>query len=62
MLRLGSNSSVIDKLPVRLELVMTSKPGMVENSFFSSGRATEVAMVSGLAPGNWPVTLITGES
>ena len=37
------------------------KPGMVWNCF-SSGKATEVAMVSGLAPGRLAETLITGVS
>ena len=48
-------------LPSVLDELMTLSPGMVWNCF-SSGKATEVAMVSGLAPGNEAETLITGVS
>ena len=41
-----------------LEL-MTARPGMVWNCF-SSCSATEVAIVSGLAPGSCAETLMTG--
>ena len=44
---------------VLLEVIMLT-PGMVENCF-SSGVATEAAIVSGLAPGSEAETLITGE-
>src|SRR3954467_12173349 len=44
----------------RLEVeVISSMPEMVENCF-SSGVATEDAMVSGLAPGKLAVTVIEG--
>ena len=46
------------KMYQELQLI-TAKPGMVWNCF-SSGSATEVAMVSGLAPGKLAKTLITG--
>ena len=59
MLRPSSNSSVIDVLPSVLVELMTLRPGMVWNCF-SSCSATEVAMVSGLAPGSVADTLITG--
>ena len=53
------NSSVMLVAPRMLVELMTLMPSMVENCFYS-GKATEAAMVSGLAPGNWAVTLITG--
>ena len=59
MLRAWSNSSVTLVLPKVLVELITAKPGMVWNCF-SSGSATEVAMVSGLAPGKLAKTLITG--
>ena len=43
-----------------LEL-MVARPGIVENCF-SSGVATDEAMVSGLAPDNAADTVITGVS
>ena len=59
MSRPWSNSRVSEVvLRVLLELMMFS-PGMAENCF-SSCSATEVAIVSGLAPGSCAVTLITG--
>ncbi len=59
MSRSGLNSSVIEVLPrVLVELIMDS-PAMVENCF-SSGVATEAAMISGLAPGSEAVTLMIG--
>jgi len=61
MLRSAANSSVIEVLPsVLLELIVTS-PAIVENCF-SSGSATEDAIVSGLAPGSDALTLIVGVS
>ena len=42
-------------VPSALVEVMESRPAMVENCF-SSGVATEEAMVSGLAPGRLAVT------
>ncbi len=41
--------------------VVPSKPGIAENCF-SSGVATEVDMVSGLAPESVAMTMIVGES
>jgi hypothetical protein len=59
MSRLLSNSSVMLELPCVLTELMVASPGMVENCF-SSGRATDEAMVSGLAPDSRAVTLTTG--
>ena len=50
MLRLSANWSVIELVPWLLVEVIAVTPGMVENCF-SSGVATEAAIVSGLAPG-----------
>ena len=47
--------------PSVLVEVIESMPAIVENSF-SSGVATEEAMVSGLAPGSAPVTEMVGKS
>ncbi len=59
MSRFVSNSSVIVLAPnVFVELIVFS-PAIVENCF-SSGSATELAIVSGLAPGSTAETLITG--
>ncbi len=59
MSRSWSNSSVSEVAPsVLVELTICS-PGMVANCF-SSGSATEVAIVSGLAPGSAAETLMTG--
>ena len=55
MLRLRSNSSVICVDPSELMEVIDSIPAMVEN-WFSSGVATEVAMVSGIGAGQAAVT------
>ena len=59
MLRLSANWSEIEVPPCELVEVMTSMPGMVENSF-SSGVATDDAMVSGLAPGRLAFTEMVG--
>ena len=61
MLRDSSNSRVSEVLPSVLVELMVLSPGTVWNCF-SSGKATEVAMVSGLAPGSDADTLITGVS
>ena len=61
ILRPSSNSRLSEVLPNVLVELMTASPGMVWNCF-SSGSATEVAMVSGLAPGSDADTLITGVS
>ncbi len=59
MSRVLTNSSVTEVLPCVLTELMVARPGMVENCF-SSGNATDDAMVSGLAPGSWAETLMTG--
>ena len=59
MLRLRANCSVIWVLPWPLVEVIASMPGMVENCF-SSGVATEEAIVSGLAPGRLALTEMVG--
>ena len=59
MLRLLSNSSVIALRPRVLVELIVARPAMVENCF-SSGSATELAIVSGLAPGRSAVTCTTG--
>jgi hypothetical protein len=59
MSRLRANWSEIEVPPWVLLEVITSMPGMVENSF-SSGVATDEAMVSGLAPGRLAFTEIVG--
>src|SRR5579863_2360072 len=61
MLRLRSNCSVIFVEPSELVDDILSMPAIVENSF-SSGVATEDAMVSGLAPGNAAWTWMVGYS
>ncbi len=61
MLRPSSNSSVSEVFPRVLVELMVCRPGTVWNCF-SRGNATEVAMVSGLAPGRLALTLITGVS
>ena len=48
-------------MPSELIEVIESMPAMVVN-WFSSGVATEDAMVSGLAPGRLAVTCIVGKS
>ena len=55
----SANCSVIEVLPWLLVDVIASMPGMVENCF-SSGVATDEAMVSGLAPGRLALTEIVG--
>lgn len=59
MSRLLTNSSVSEVTPCVFTELMVCRPGMVENCF-SSGSATEDAMVSGLAPGSCALTLMTG--
>ena len=59
MSREGSNSSVSDARPSVLVELIVARPAMVENCF-SSGSATELAIVSGLAPGRSALTWITG--
>ncbi len=61
MSRLGSNSRVILVSPWMLTELVVTRPGMDENCF-SSGVATEVAMLSGLAPGRLALTWIVGVS
>ena len=61
ILRPSSNSSVSEVLPSVLVELMVLSPGTVSNCL-SSGRATELAMVSGLAPAKCAETLITGVS
>ena len=55
----GSNSSVSDVLPWVLVDVIRLMPAMDENCF-SSGSATDEAIVSGLAPSRLALTLMTG--
>ena len=61
MLRLRLNCRVIWLLPRTLTEVICASPGIWPNCV-SSGVATAVAMVSGLAPGYWPVTVMVGNS
>src|SRR4029079_5573475 len=61
MFRLRSNWSVMLVLPCELRELIEVTPEMVENCF-SSGVATEFAIVSGLAPGRFALTLMVGES
>ena len=61
MLRSSVNCSVICVVPSALDEVIESSPAMVENSF-SSGVATDAAIVSGLAPGRLAVTWSVGKS
>jgi hypothetical protein len=49
------------EVPWALVEVIESSPEIVENCP-SSGVATEAAMVSGDAPGNWAVTEMVGKS
>ena len=60
-LLLRSNSSVTCVEPSELTDVIDSRPAMVEN-WFSSGVATDDAIVSGLAPGRLAVTSSVGKS
>ncbi len=55
ILRSSANLRVMIETPWPLVEVMESRPAMVENSR-SSGVATALAMVSGLAPGKFEVT------
>src|SRR4051794_26900147 len=59
MSRSSVNCSVIDTEPSVDDDVMLSMPAMVENCF-SSGVATAAAIVSGLAPARFALTLIVG--
>src|SRR5579864_4324957 len=61
MLRSRANCNAIDVLPLVDVEVIESIPAMVENCF-SSGVATDDAIVSGLAPGKVAVTCIVGKS
>src|SRR6266404_9965177 len=61
MLRSSENWMVIELDPKPLDEVMLSMPAIVENCF-SSGVATAAAIVSGLAPGRFALTLIVGKS
>ena len=61
MSRSRSNCSVIWVMPCRSTTLIELTPAMVENCL-SSGVATEAAMVSGEAPGKWPVTTMVGKS
>ena len=61
MLRLRSNCSVIWLVPSTLTDVICDRPGIWPNCV-SSGVATAVAIVSGLAPGYCAVTVSVGNS
>ena len=61
MSRLSSNCKVTLVDPSVLVEVISVTPAMRVN-WRSSGAATEVAMVSGLAPGRFAETLIVGNS
>ena len=61
MLRSRANCRVMRVEPTELIDVMESRPAMVENCF-SSGLATALAMVSGLAPGRETRTSMVGKS
>ncbi len=61
ILRERTNCSVICVVSWPLTEDIVSMPAMVENSR-SSGSATEVAIVSGLAPGKFAKTVMTGKS
>ena len=61
MLRSRSNCSVICVLPSMLVEVICDRPGISAN-WYSRGVATEVAIVSGLAPGRFVVTTSVGKS
>ena len=60
-LRLRSNSSVTSVDPNELTDVIDSRPAIIEN-WFSSGVATDDAIVSGPAPGSCAVTRRVGKS
>src|SRR3954463_8537401 len=57
--RSSENCSVIDVEPSPLLEVMLSMPAIVENCF-SSGVATDAAIVCGLAPGRLAFTVTVG--
>jgi hypothetical protein len=59
MFRSSANCRAICVLPWKLVEVITSRPAMVENCF-SSGVATDAAMVVGLAPGTDALTEMVG--
>jgi len=59
--RLRSNWMVMLVLPCELLELMELTPAIVENCF-SSGVATDAAIVSGLAPGRFAVTWSVGKS
>jgi hypothetical protein len=59
MSRLSANCIEIEVPPWLLLEVIVSMPGMVENCF-SSGVATELAIVSGLAPARLALTEMVG--
>ena len=61
MLRFRSNCSVMFVLPCVLVELSESSPAMVANCF-SSGSATDDAIVSGLAPGRLAWTWMVGKS
>ena len=61
MFRSRANWMVTRTVPWTLLEVMLSMPAMVENCF-SSGVATDEAMVSGLPPGSLAVTWMVGKS
>jgi len=61
MFRSRANSRVIEVVLRALEELTLSSPGIAVNSF-SSGVATEDAIVSGLAPGSAAVTCMVGKS
>src|SRR5579862_173550 len=61
MLRERSNCSVIVVVPTPLSEVISLNDG-IEVNCCSSGVATADAIVLGLAPGNWVVTVIVGKS
>jgi hypothetical protein len=61
MSRVSLNWMVTEVVPKALVEVIESMPAIVENCF-SSGVATEDAMVSGLAPGRFALTEIVGKS
>src|SRR5258706_2613619 len=59
--RSSTNCSVTCVVPCELDEFIVSSPAIVENSF-SSGVATEAAIVSGDAPGSAAVTCSVGKS
>ncbi len=61
MSRLRSNCNAIETEPCELVALIVSMPAMVENCLIS-GVATELAIVSGEAPGSEADTLMTGNS